>query len=110
MPGMPVPRFTLATAGPWRLLIGLSVLPRRDGGGMRVVIGDGCGLRMAEVYRTWGAAIATTCLGGAGIMTGLGASILTTGCLGGSGSLMSGTLILGGSILATQEVAWSWAG
>src|SRR3569833_210477 len=51
-------------------------------------------------FTGWGAAIATTCLGAAAIMTGLGASIFTC-VFGTSGTFTSGSLIFGGSTLAS---------
>src|SRR5438105_4899775 len=50
-------------------------------------------------FTGFGAAIATTCFGGAGASTGFGVSIFTTG-FGGSGALISGSLIFGGSTFA----------
>src|ERR1035437_2602475 len=41
--------------------------------------------------------MATTCLGAAGSRIGLGASILTTGCLGSSGAFIWGTFTISGS-------------
>src|ERR1700728_4358742 len=100
IPGMPAARLTEATAGPWRLFSGLVEFPSRtaEGWGSLLTTDAACGF-CARL--TWtGAAGAMTCLGAGGNRTGFGWSILTAGCFGSSGGLITGMVILGGSIFA----------
>src|SRR5437899_1425674 len=70
-----------------------------SGRGLKITLGA----VRADAWATvgLGAGGGVTILGGAGWMMGTCCTILTSGILGGSGSLTSGSLILGGSTLTT---------
>src|SRR6202789_352347 len=110
MPAIPLlPRLIDEVAGRLEGAMGLVVEPRATAVGCGELLTTEAGMARAR-FTTFGAGGGWTIFGGAGRTTGIGCTIFMVGGLGTSGSLTSGSLILGGSILAIFGGGGSFGG